>query len=113
MTTFVTTTTESVEEGNVGVSEYNDVKRYLRMPQIPMTDISGNDQNILNRWRDNESGFTHLSKMARQSLSAPASFTCAERLFSSASKMHDDLKKRTNEGTLESQLIINRNYTNA
>jgi hypothetical protein len=48
MTNFVTTTTETVEEGNVAVPEYDEVERYLRMPQIPMTDICGNDQNILN-----------------------------------------------------------------
>jgi 2-oxo-4-hydroxy-4-carboxy--5-ureidoimidazoline (OHCU) decarboxylase len=51
--------------------------------------------------------------MARQFLSAPASSACAERLFSSAGKMHDDLKKSTNEATLESQLIVNRNYPDA
>ncbi len=110
MTKCVTTTTDSVEEGDVVVSEYNDVERYLRMPQIPITDISGNDQNILNSWRDNDSGFPHLSKMARQFLSAPASSTCTERIFSIAGKMHDDLKKSTNECTLESHLIVNRYY---
>ena len=93
--------------------EYNEVENKLRMPQIPMTDISGNDQNILNWWRDNESGFSYLSKMARQFLCAPASSACAERLFSSVGIMHDDLKKSTNEATLESQLIVNRNYPDA
>jgi hypothetical protein len=51
--------------------------------------------------------------MALQFLSALASSACAERLFSSVGKMHDDLKKNTNEGTLESQLIVNRNYPEA
>jgi len=112
MTNFVTNTTESVEKGNVVVPYYNDVERYLRMPQIPMTVLSGNDQNILNWWRD-ESGFPHLSKMARQFLYASASYACAERLFSSVGKMYDDLKKSANEGTFESQLIVNRNYLDA
>ncbi len=80
------------------------------MPQIPMTDILGNDQNIINWWRDNESGFPYLTKMARQFLSAPTSSAYAERLFLSAGKMHDDLKKSTNEATLKSKLIVNRNY---
>ena len=83
------------------------------MPQIPMTDICGNDQNMLNLRRDNESGFPYLSKMARQILSVPTSSACAERIFSSDGKMHDDLKKITNEATLESQLIVNRNYPDA
>ncbi len=113
MTNIVTTTTEDVEKGNVVVPEYNEVERYLRMPRIPITDILGNDQNIINWWRDNESGFPHLTKMARQFLSAPTSSACAERLFSSSGKMHDDLKKSTNEATLESQLIVNRNYPDA
>ena len=114
MTNFVTpTASEAPEDGVIVVPHSNEVERYLRMPQIPMTDVSGNDQNILNWWRDNESGFPHLSKMARQFLSAPASSASAERLFSSAGKMHDDQKKNTNEPMLESQLIVNRNYPDA
>jgi hypothetical protein len=38
-----------VEKGNFAVPEYNkEVEKYLRMPQIPITDICGNDQDILN-----------------------------------------------------------------
>ena len=113
MINFVTTTTETAEEGNVVVPEYNEVEWYLCMPRIPMTDTCGNYQNILNWWRDNESGFPYLSKMARQFLSTPSSSACAECLFSSAGKMHDDLKKSTNEATLESQPLVNRNYPDA
>ena len=114
MTNFVTpTASEAPEDGVIVVLDSNEVERYLRMPQIPMTDVSGNDHNILNWWRDNESGFPHLSKMARQFLSAPASSASAKRLFSSAGKMHDDQKKNTNEPMLESQLIVNRNYPDA
>jgi hypothetical protein len=113
MTNFVTTTTETVEEGNIVVPENNEVERYLRMPLIQMIDSCGNDQNILNWRRDNESGFSYLSKMARRFLSAPASPACAERLFSSARKMHADLTKNTNEATLKSQLIVIRNYPDA
>jgi hypothetical protein len=78
-----------------------------------MTDISGKGQNILNWWRDNESEFPNLSKMARQLISAHVSPACAERIFLSVGKMYDDLKNSTNEGTLESQLIVNRNYLDA
>ncbi len=48
MTNFVTSTTETVEEGNVVVPKYSELKRYLRMPKNPMTDICGNDKTILN-----------------------------------------------------------------
>jgi hypothetical protein len=37
---------------------------------------------------------------------------CA-RLFTRDGKMHDDLKKNTNEGTPESHLIVNHNYLDA
>ena len=47
MTNRVTTTTETVEEGNVVVPEKNEVERHLRMSQIPITDICGNNKNIL------------------------------------------------------------------
>jgi len=51
--------------------------------------------------------------MARQFFSAPASSASVERLFSSAGKMHDDLKKNTSEETLESQLIVGLNLPDA
>ena len=95
------------------VTLYDDVNVYLRMPQIPMQDISGNDQDILLWWRDNSPSFPHLAKMARQFLAAPASSACSERLFSSAGKMHDDLKKNTSEDTMESQPIVCLNYPSA
>ena len=42
--------------------------------------------------------------MTRQFLAAPASEAAVERLFLSAGKMHDDLKKSTSEDTLEDML---------
>ena len=42
--------------------------------------------------------------MRRQFHGAPATAAGAERLFSKAGKQHDDLKKNTKEGTLESSL---------
>ncbi len=78
-----------------------------------MIDSSGRDQDILAWWRHESPDFPHLSKMARQFLSAPASFAIVERLFSSASKMHDDLKKNTTEETLESHLIVGLNLLDA
>ncbi len=82
------------------VTIYDDVNMYLRMPQIPFQDLAGNDQDILKWWRDHSSQFPNLGKMARQFLAAPASSASAKRLFSSAGKMHDDLKKSTSEETM-------------
>ena len=91
----------------------SEIERYLRLPQIPVFDSSGNDQDILAWWRQEAPEFPHLSKMARQFLAAPASSASVERLFSSAGKMHDDVKKSTSEETLESMLIIGLNLPDA
>jgi hypothetical protein len=102
-----------VEAPQPPVTLYDDVNVYLRMPQIPMQDISGNDQDILLWWRDNSPSFPHLAKMARQFLAAPVPSACSERFISSAGKMHDDLKKNLSEDTMESQLIVCLNYPSA
>ena len=83
------------------------------MPQIPVQDCAGHDQDILAWWREHHLQLPHLSKMARQFLAAAASSASAERLFSSAGKMHDDLKRSTCDPTLESALIVGMNYPNA
>lgn len=108
---FASTTTTRNEV--VSLSAGSEIERYLRLPQIPVLDSNGKDQDILDWWRHEAPDFPHLSKMARQFLSAPASSASAERLFSSAGKMHDDLKKNTTEGTLESQLIVGLNLPDA
>ena len=59
-------------EDNEG-SLYDEVEAYLRMPQIPVQDSAGNDQNILAWWRDTSNGLPYLAKMTRQFLAAPAS----------------------------------------
>ena len=94
-------------------SVYDEVESYLRLPQIPIQDSSGHDQNILAWWRDVATSLPYSSKMARQFLAAPASSAAPERLFSRAGKMHDDLKKCTSESTLENQLSIAINYPDA
>ena len=99
-----------VPEDNEDICE---VERYLRMPQIPVQDSTGCDQDILLWWKDHASLIPNLSKMARQFLAAPASSASAERLFSGAGKMHDDLKKCTSESTLEDMLIVGQNFKSA
>lgn len=93
--------------------DYEEVHRYLRLPQIPLQTSTGEDQDILLWWKDHAPAFPHLAKMARQFLAAPASSASAERLFTGAGKMHDDLKKATSEGTLEMQLSVATNYPDA
>ena len=104
-------TPDEVVEPRVG--DCDEVERYLRLPEIPLQTPSGNDQDILLWWKQHESEFPNLSKMARQFLAAPASSAAAERLFSAAGKMHDDLKKSTSEDTLEDMLTVAKNYPDA
>jgi len=100
----------SVEEVVVTqVRDCDEVERYLRLPKIPLQTSSGHDKDILYWWKTHSSEFPNLSKMARQFLASPASSTSAERLFSAAGKMHDDLKKSTSEDTLEDMLDVAKN----
>lgn len=110
---FVSKRLEAPEVNIVLGAEVCEVERYLRMPQISVQDSTGADQNILLWWKENESMLPNLSKMARQFLAAPASSASAERLFSGAGKMHDDLKKCTSEPTLEDMLIVGHNFEDA
>ena len=95
------------------VGDCDEVERYSCLPEIPLQTPSRNDQDILLWWKQHESEFPNLSKMARQFFAAPASSTVSERLFSAARKMHDDLKKSTSEDTLEDMLTVAKNYPDA
>ena len=61
--------------------------------------------------RDRRIKWPNLYRMWRQFHGCPRRSAGAERLFSKAGKQHDDLKKNTSEGTLESSLMaaINTN----
>ncbi len=72
-------TPNEVVEPRVG--DCDEVERYLRLPEIPLQTPSGNDQDILLWWKQHESEFTNLSKMARQFLAAPASSAATKRYF--------------------------------
>ncbi len=87
------------------VRNCDEVERYLRLPKIHVQTPSGHDQDILYWWKTHSSEFPNLSKMARHLFAAPASSASAERLFSDAGKMHDDLKKSTSEETLDEDML--------
>ncbi len=78
-----------------------------------MVTYAGHDQDILYWWKVHATEFPNLSKMARHFLAALASSAAAERLFSGAGKMHDDLKKSTSEETLEDMLKVAKNFPDA
>ena len=109
-----TTKPTSVEEVVVTLlGDCDEVERYLRLPEISLQISSERDKNILYWWKTHSNEFPNLSKMARHFLAAPASSASAERSFSAAGKMHDDLKKITSEDTLEDMLIVAKNFPDA
>jgi hypothetical protein len=95
------------------VGDCDEVERYLRLPQIALHSAFGHDHDILYWWKQHTPDFPFLSKMARQFLASLASSAGLERLFSGARMMHDDLKKSTDELTLENQLLISMNFPDA
>ena len=68
---------------------HDELEEYLATPDV--TDID--DFDLLKWWKAKESTWPALSKMAKQYLAAPASSAGVERVFSSAGKMHADLRK--------------------
>ena len=60
--------------------------------------------DILTWWAEHESEYPHLSKMARQYLGVPATSASAERLFSIAGRVYDDLRQNTDDGVLEERM---------
>ena len=55
------------------------------------------------------SGLPDLAKMAAQYLGRPASSAGVERMFSKAGKLHDDLKQKQTDDTLEHSLFAAAN----
>ncbi|KAK3272736.1 hypothetical protein CYMTET_18983, partial [Cymbomonas tetramitiformis] len=60
-------------------------------------------------WREHQDRFPCLAKMARHSLAAPASTAGVKRAFSAVTKMHSDLRKNLEEGTIQHTLMAAMN----
>ena len=86
----------------------DDLEKYMALPVEANLDL-----DVLVWWkaRDHDrpadpasgrpAGLPHLAKMAAQFLGRPASSAGVERMFSKAGKLHDDMKKGQQDGTLE------------
>ena len=83
----------------------NQVDIYLAELPVSM------DTDILVWWGVNEHKYPDLARMAAQFLGCPASSASAERVFSLAGRLYDDLASHMNDGTLEERMWakINRN----
>ena len=73
----------------------SEAEKYLQRPE----EQPGCD--ILGWWAKNENDFPNLSKMARQYLGCPATSASAERVFSLAGRIYDDLSQSMSALTLE------------
>lgn len=87
----------------------DQLQEYLAEP--PLEDL---DVKVLHYWKAKEYMWPELARMVKQYLAAPASSAVVERVFSAARRMHDDMRKAMNEGTLKHSLFavhITRNET--
>ena len=62
------------------------------------------DTDILEWWAAQEEKFPHLSVMAMQYLGIPATSASAERLFSIAGRVYDDLRQGMNDMLLKERM---------
>ena len=73
----------------------DDLEKYLALPAEDNLDLGGR--------------LLDLAKMAAQYLGRPASSAGVERMFSKAGKLHDDLKQKQTDDTLEHSLFAAAN----
>ena len=76
----------------------SEAARYLESPDAPM------HTDILLWWASNEEEYPHLNVMARQYLGVPATSASAERLFSIAGRVYDDLRQGLDDAVLEERM---------
>ena len=82
-----------------------EIQIYLGLPMVTERDF-----DLLGWWKLHAHMFPNLARMARQFLALPASSAGVERLFSSASTIHGDLRKNTKESSIQNLLFVKQNY---
>ena len=78
--------------------EIDEAESYLAM------DAASMDTDVLVWWAKHKDEFPNLSRMARQFLSVPATSASAERVFSLAGRIFNDLTQNMNDTTLEHRM---------
>ncbi|KAL1528068.1 hypothetical protein AB1Y20_009434 [Prymnesium parvum] len=81
----------------------SEVEKYLNESAAPM------HTDVLQWWADREDKFPDLSVMARQYLGVPATSASAERLFSIAGRVFDDLRQNMDDKALEALMFARIN----
>lgn len=90
--------TTVVEEPDIQQAVANEVEGYLTTVHEPLT------TDPLVWWGNNEYRFPHLARMAQQHLGCPATSASAERVFSLAGRLYNDLRQHMSDGTLEERM---------
>ena len=80
----------------------SEAARYLASPDVPM------ETDIMIWWSMHEAEYPNLSVMARQYLGTPATSASAERLFSVAGRVFDDLRQNLDEKALEERMHVGK-----
>ncbi|KAK3242100.1 La ribonucleoprotein [Cymbomonas tetramitiformis] len=75
---------------------------YLSLPQ----EANEEGFDVMLWWNEKAKDLPDVYRMARQFLGCPATTGGVERTFSAAGRMHDDLRKSTDEDTLEHMLRV-------
>ena len=96
---------DSDTEGSLPVVPIDELEEYLSFSTANLTKKS----DPLLWWKQHAYRFPTVALMARNYLGCPASTGGLERMFSSAGKDHDSLKKNTKETTLETRLMAKYN----
>ena len=112
--------TPSVPKGNCGEASFmkrrtagsasapdrevssDQLDKYLALPQ----ELNDESFSVMAWWNSKSVEYPDLYRMARQFLGCPATTGGVERTFSGAGRMHDDLRKNTEEDTLEHMLRV-------
>ena len=95
------------EADPVGASQPTNVEEeiaaYLDQPAIPRTSC------VRTWWRENESRFPWIARVARRYLGAPSTSVASERLFSSAGNVFADQRSRLAADRAEMIIMVKYN----
>lgn len=96
--------TEPSADAATAKAERDELEEYLAEPEEDDLDMK-----VLKWWQAREGRWPNLAKMVKQYFASPASSAGVERVFSAAGKTHSDLKKSSQDATLEASLFAMQN----
>ena len=87
-------------DGENSSRDESELSAYLKIERAPRS------TNVLNWWISHQQDFSHLSMMALDVLSIPATSTPAERLFSEAGELISERRNRLLPDTIRAALCL-------